>query len=581
MGKINKMFKQLEKLAGDDDDSSDDDEVRRKRPSTVENDAVFNNSENPTRWEKAMVALNAMVKQVSKVDPDGLDIVCFGGSRDPHANPSMYRGVKNIKDVEKMVTSRLPGGPCYMGAAMDCVLNEAFSRGFKKRPCGILVLTAGRPDDSERLEKSLKDAATYIAKKGYKESPLTVTFVHVGDDPVAEEYMMHLQYNMKSINRSKKTHEYVDIVDTVNDSEIRAAMKEIRGTQSSGSTGAVIGAFAGAAMGVGGVYWYNKRQAAKRTKGWNGKWKATYDGGEIATLQVVDDMKGHLTIKGFPGGTTTGKYAEKKDAYNITFRDADEQWIIKGDIDDEHTIFWSDGTRWDEIPPKGASWKHYAAAGAAGAATGGAIGYLLEKKFFHKCSKKDEADYVIVVDRSAMMAVKDKNAKPINTGVMGKITDGVNNMSTGDKVAAGILGTAAVAGVAAGGYAVAQAVRKDDDDAEVGEAQRGGTPRSVPVAVAAPVGGGGGGLSGRWRSTFDGDEIAVLMVKDDLDGCINIKGFVGGTTVGTYKKHSQSDRIASIEFMDADEKWPVKGEVKGSKNNVIVWDDGSRWDRIG
>ena len=92
-----------------------------------------------------------------------------------------------------------------MGAAMDCVLNEAFSRGFKKRPCGILVLTAGRPDDSERLEKSLKDAATYIAKKGYKESPLTVTFVHVGDDPVAEEYMMHLQYNMKSINRSKKT----------------------------------------------------------------------------------------------------------------------------------------------------------------------------------------------------------------------------------------------------------------------------------------------------------------------------------------------------------------------------------------
>ena len=76
---FHKIFKQLEKqaneLAGGDGgggDSSDDDEIRRKRPSSIENDAAFRDSDNPTRWEKAMVALNAMVKQVSKVDPDGL-----------------------------------------------------------------------------------------------------------------------------------------------------------------------------------------------------------------------------------------------------------------------------------------------------------------------------------------------------------------------------------------------------------------------------------------------------------------------------------------------------------------------------
>lgn len=569
--------------------------------------ATFDHSTNPTRWEKAIAGLNGITKQVRKVDPDGLDIVCFGGSEDPYAKQlSLYRKVKNVKDIEKMVTSKQPSGPCHMGKAMDFVLTEAFDRGFDKRPCGILVLTAGIPDDAERLEKSLKDAAEKIAQTKHKESPLSVTFVHVGDDPKAEEYMQYLAKDMKSINKSKKTRKVVDIVDTIKDSEIKAAMKEIKGTKSSGSAGAIIGAFAGAAMGVGGMYLYNKKQAKKRTKGWNGTWKATYDGFEIATLQVVDDLKGNLQIEGFPGGRTNGRYAEQKNAYDITFRDADMGWKIKGDIEDEHTIYWSDGTRWDEIPPKGVKFGHYAGAAAAGAAAGGAIGYLLDKKFFKKAHKKDQADYVILVDRSAQMAiadapltasgkgfgyndefgieeyVPDEEEKETNIlsdpkSFIDSATQQFQNLSTGEQVAVGVAGATAVAGVAAAGVGIAHAVKahknSKSDDA-------GGGPVAIARALEDDNNNDFGGLGGKWRATYEGDELAVLVVRDGLDGILTIDGFMGGKTIGKYTRNSVN-RIVEIHFIDADENWAVHGEVKGGASaNVIIWKDGTRWDRI-
>ncbi|VEU44076.1 unnamed protein product [Pseudo-nitzschia multistriata] len=619
--KFQDIFKNLEKKAEqlmDSDSEADDEilkEIRKNNPQTIADgedyECTFQSSVNPTRWEKAVVALHGMVKQVSKVDPDGMDIVCFGGSEDKRGKISLYRKVKNIKDIEAMVTSKLPSGPCHMGRAMDFVLKEAFDRGFE-RPCGILVLTAGIPDDSERLEKTLQVAAEKIAAKGYKESPLSVTFVHVGDDKEAEDYMQHLDKNMKSHKKSRKTRKVVDIVDCIKDSEIKAAMAEIKGTKSSGTTGAIVGAFAGAAMGVGGMYMYNKNQAKKRTEGWNGHWRATYGGCEIATLKVKDDLKGNLKIEGFSGGKTVGKYAERQYGYNITFRDADEGWKITGDIEDEHNIFWSDGTKWEEIPHKGAKFGHYAGAAAAGAATGGAVGYLLDKKFFKKAHKKDQADYVILVDRSKQMAVKDRSALTLSGtddeydfveeykpdvaeteeddsggdgdgGLISTATKKFEGLSTEQKVAVGVAGAAAVAGVAAAGVGVAHAVKAHkskndgDDGAPVVQARAVGASGSVPGRAPAGV---NQGLTGRWRATFEGDELASLVVKDDLDGILTISGFFAGKTIGRYTRNSVQ-RIVKIHFIDADENWAVHGEVKGGDSeSVIIWKDGTRWDKI-
>ena len=372
---------------------------------------------------------------------------------------------------------------------------------------------------------------------------------------------------------------------------------------------------------------YNKKQAKKKTQGWNGKWKATFDGMEVATLKVNDDMKGSLLIDGFPGGRTMGKYSEKRSGYAITFRDADEHWIIKGSIEDEHTIFWNDGTVWTEIPPKGATkFGHYAGAAAAGAATGGAVGYLLDKKFFKKAHKKDQADYVIVIDRSAMMAIQDApgigegasddDDDEEEDGMFGSMTKKMQTMDTGDKVAAGILGTVAVAGTVGLGVAGVHAV-KDHKAKKVLQAEHATNHDQIDAGYSGPAYPGSGepnaavattttttsagdiprsallpasfqpkrhGLTGRYRATFEGDEIAVVNVQDDGTGGLIIRGFPGGTTVGKY----QTDhllKITEIHFMDADEQWPVNGEVKGSgfphKTNIIVWGDSTRWDRIG
>merc|ERR1711959_754996 len=305
-------------------------------------------------------------------DPDGVDIVCFGGEDEVE----WYRNIKNTKGLEEMVASKRPNGPCLMGSAMNEVLEHAFDSGEKdmtKRPVSVLVLTAGRPDDSDELDASLLKAVTRIGDT-CEACPLSVTFVQIGNDKKAEEYLKHLDGHITAT--SAANGEMFDLVDTIKDDEIQAAMSEIKGTKSSGKNGALIGAFAGAAMGVGGMYIYNKQQAKKRTAGWGGKWKVTYDGEE------QDEDAGYV----------------------ITFKDPAGDWDVEGTVEDEHAITWSDGTRWDEIPQGNGHWTSYAAAGAGAAAAGGATGFLLDKKFFNKAKKGDQCDYIIMMDRSAKMA---------------------------------------------------------------------------------------------------------------------------------------------------------------------------------
>jgi len=365
-------------------------------------------SQTTTRYEKAVIGLDKIVNTVVKVDPDGVDIVCFGSEEETE----WYRNIKNTKGLEEIVTSKPPNGSCRMGAAMNEAIKEAFDKNLTKRPVSILVLTAGRPDDADELDETLMKAVTRLADT-CETCPLSVTFVQIGKDRRAEEYLNHLDGNMTATCAANG--QMFDLVDTIKDEEIQAAMSEIKGTKSSGKNGALIGAFAGAAMGVGGMYIYNKQQAKKRTEGWGGKWKVTYDGEEITMLEVTDDKQGGLVVDGFPcGNSTTGTYSVLNDTetdedleYKIEFKDPEGDWDIEGTLEDEHTIIWSDGTRWEELPPDNGHWAGYAAAGAAGAGAAGATGYLLDKKFFNKASKKDQCDYIILMDRSSKMTVID------------------------------------------------------------------------------------------------------------------------------------------------------------------------------
>ena len=206
----------------------------------------------PTRWEKAVVGMNGIVQQVSTIDPDGIDVVCFPGKEGAEEEAEIFRNVKDTQGLEALVTATKPHGPCHMGKAMDTVFEEAFARGFD-RPCNVLVLTAGRPDDHQEL----KDTISAAAKKVEKDSDLTVTFVQVGDDEWAEAYLKELDDDLTCTSSSGET---IDIVDTIKDEDIKKAVGEFKeeGFMKNGGAGALFGAFAGAALGVGGMYMYNK-----------------------------------------------------------------------------------------------------------------------------------------------------------------------------------------------------------------------------------------------------------------------------------------------------------------------------------
>lgn len=79
---------------------------------------------------------------------------------------------------------------------------------------------------------------------------MTVTFVQIGNDSSAEEYLGALDGATKA--ECAANGETFDLVDTIKHAEMDAAMAEIKGTKSSGKNGALFGAFAGAALGVGG-----------------------------------------------------------------------------------------------------------------------------------------------------------------------------------------------------------------------------------------------------------------------------------------------------------------------------------------
>ena len=59
-----------------------------------------------TPWEKSVAMLDGIVKHVSRVDPDGVDIVCFGGRQ----NSDWYRNITNTNNLEAVVTDKPPRG---------------------------------------------------------------------------------------------------------------------------------------------------------------------------------------------------------------------------------------------------------------------------------------------------------------------------------------------------------------------------------------------------------------------------------------------------------------------------------------
>jgi len=238
--------------------------------------------------------------------------------------------------------------------------------------------------------------------------------VQVGDDPDATAFLEMLDNDLTCVGSSG---EKIDMVDTIKDEQMKEAMEELKDPSfmESGGTGALLGAMAGMSLGALGYAIYSKQQAKKRTEGWNGTWEVFRQPGDEQTgvqLTVSDNSEGGLTIEGYPeddsagNPSAEGSYEETDDGYTIYRQGANGEYVT-GQVVDEHEIEWSDDTVWKEVPPEGVDWKMMMAAGMAGAAAGGAAGYMLHKKFFNKANNGEPSNYVILMDCSDKMALMD------------------------------------------------------------------------------------------------------------------------------------------------------------------------------
>jgi len=122
------------------------------------------------------------------------------------------------------------------------------------------------------------------------------------------------------------------------------------------------------------------------------------DGGDVPEWEEEDEEP--LPLHG--RSTSHARYKGER-CWRFT---ADEGEVIAGSLEDESTVAFEDGTRWEEKKAK-VSYGKMAMAGLGGAVLGGAAGYVIQKKFFNKASKKTPADYIIILDRSAAMAEMD------------------------------------------------------------------------------------------------------------------------------------------------------------------------------
>ena len=385
---------------------------------------VMHYGSNATRWEKTVVATDSVVGQVANFDPDGVEIVCVGGdeSLKTYDEIEWHEGIQDTKGLEDTITKREPGGSCPLGKAVEEVLTKALEKDLTERPCSVLVLTAGKPDDSAILEEALRKASQLVADNGGVEKcPLSVTFIQIGNDQEASDYLTYLDKKMVGITEG--TGEKVDIVDTMGFEELKETVESMRGQitkakkkkKQHGKNGAILGAVTGVAMGVGGMYLKGKSKTKKRVKSgsWEGKWNCFYEDEKVATLTVEDDKKGNLTIEGLES-TMQGNYIHDETA-NGAMIDSEEFFIrfakpdgevVEGAFDSENFVLnWNDGTRWEAVNKIG--WAKYLGAATAGAALVGATGYFINKKFFKKVGEEEACDYVLVLDRSAKMAITD------------------------------------------------------------------------------------------------------------------------------------------------------------------------------
>ena len=136
-----------------------------------------------TRWEAVQEAAMTFIRDIEKIDQDGIGLVLFGG-----ANIKAQDGVTS-QAARDVFAGAGPRGSTPLAEALTAALTLA---GKSDKKDFIIVFTDGVPDDRAA-------AADVIRKASHAQETddaLTILFIQVGDDAAATKYLESLDNDL-------------------------------------------------------------------------------------------------------------------------------------------------------------------------------------------------------------------------------------------------------------------------------------------------------------------------------------------------------------------------------------------------
>jgi Mg-chelatase subunit ChlD len=132
-----------------------------------------------TRWESVQEAAMTFIRDIEKLDDDGIGLVLFGGS-----NIQSFDGVNSAKAREAFANNS-PRGGTPLAEALTAALQLA---GKSAKKDFIIVFTDGVPNDQAAAASVIRNASN----QQQSDDALTILFIQVGDDAQATAYLKSL-----------------------------------------------------------------------------------------------------------------------------------------------------------------------------------------------------------------------------------------------------------------------------------------------------------------------------------------------------------------------------------------------------
>ena len=147
-----------------------------------------------SRWSTVLKAASRLADGVKDLDPDGLDVYTF-------ATRVKKLGNASAQGITELFAKQAPFGSTNLSGLLNLVLRSW----QPEKPTTLLVITDGQPNDKVAAAQEL----ILATQKMSAEDQLAVSFVQIGDDPSATQFLHFLDDEL--VQRGAK----FDVVETV------------------------------------------------------------------------------------------------------------------------------------------------------------------------------------------------------------------------------------------------------------------------------------------------------------------------------------------------------------------------------